>query len=410
MKPQREVTLYARQPIFDVALNVFAYELLFRKFDDEYADIQDGDEATANVLFNAYLEFPFDDLLEKRKGFVNFTRNLLRTIPPICKSQIVIEILEDIEIDDELIVDVKRLKDAGYTIALDDYVYNEKHNKLLDLADIIKIDVLAQDSSSIINNVKQLKKYNSELLAEKVETKVEFEKYKDLGFSLFQGYFFAKPEIVKGRKIGSSQRSSMRLLQILQDSNSGFGEIEKAITTDQCVTYKLLRLINSSAFNFVNNIDSIHKSITLLGLDKIRVWGSLLALSEMPGKPKMLAVNALIRAQMCKLLAEKFAISEMRGDGLFTVGLLSTMDAFLDLPMKKVLETLNLQQWLNDVLIRRSGNMGLILDTSIYFERAEFDSVEWDRLIEFNVDKEDVQTTYHDSVMWSSEIMEEFRD
>jgi len=400
-------TLCARQPIFDAQLNIIAYELLFRDSDSECADIHDQDSASSQVILNVFTEHPLGHLLEEKKGFINFTRELLRLPPPVTEKKIVIEILENIEVNPEMIRDVKRLKNEGYTIALDDYVFNAHHHKLLELADIIKIDVLSQSYANVSRELKALEKYNVTFLAEKIETQKDFIQCKQLGFTLFQGYFLSKPNNVKGKKIDGDQAALVRFLKILQDSSAEFDEINIVISASPVFTYKLLRLINSAAFTFDEPINSIHKALTLLGLEKIRAWGSLLTMTEMSSKPKSLTKDALIRAKMCKSLAEASSLTDLHEDSLFMAGLLSSIDAFLDLPMEEIITLLGLPAWLEDTLIERKGSMGLILNTAIFFERAEFDNVDWNKLRHIGLQAEDVQSGYQDSICWAAALIDQ---
>jgi len=401
-------TLCARQPIFDAQLNVFAYELLFRDGDSEYANVRDKDSASSQVILNVFTEHPLDHLLEGKKGFINFTRELLRQPPPVSEKQVVIEILENIEVNDEMIKDVKRLKDEGYTIALDDYIFNAHHHKLLELADIIKIDVLSQSYASVSRELKALEKYNVTFLAEKIETQKDYIQCKLLGFTLFQGYFLSKPNNVKGKKTNGDQAALIRFLKVLQDSSAEFDEINAVISSSPIFTYKLLRLINSAAFTFDEPINSIQKALTLLGLEKVRAWGSLLAMTEMSSKPKSLSIDALIRAKMCKSLAETSSLSDVHEDSLFMAGLLSSMDAFLDLPMEEIITLLGLPAWLENTLIERKGNTGLILNTAVFFERAELDSVDWNKLHQIGLQAEDIQSSYQYSICWAADLTDQF--
>ncbi len=400
-------TLCARQPIFDKNLEVYAYELLFRSGDSQVANVVDGDKASSQVILNAFTQIPYENLLEGRKGFINFTRQLLRAPLPVSEETVVIEILEDIEIDNSLIEDVKKLKSRGFSIALDDYVYDPSHHLLLELADIIKIDILSKSKARISQELEKLKEYDVVLLAEKIEAKVDFERCKEMGFTLFQGYFLSKPNIVAGKKIDSDQKSVIRLLNILQNSNSEFEDIEKAISASPVLTFKLLKLINSPAFPFQQKILSVYKAITILGMDKVRAWGSLLALSEIPGKSDALASSALIRGKMCRELSRAMSLGE-REHSLFTVGLLSNMDAFLDLSMEKIVDSLELPPWVKNTLISRSGNMGLILETAIHYEQCMFEKVDFSTLRQLGIESDDLQAAYQTSVLWVSEIMDEF--
>ncbi len=408
MSSQMPVTLCARQPIFDRHLDVFAYELLFRQGDDNCANVSDGDAASAKVILNSFTESPYENVLEGKKGFINFTRPLLRDTPPVSGDQIVIEVLEGIDVDDSVVSDVKNLKKSGYTIALDDYVYDEGHHKLLELADIIKIDVLGKSESTIGDELRVLKDYHVDFLAEKIETKEVFEQCQQMGFSFFQGFFLSKPNVIKGKRIAGDEQGVMRFLQVLQDRKSGFGELEMAVASSPSLTFKLLSLINSSAFSFSRSIDSIKQALTLLGLAKIRTWGSMLALSELSSKPKVLCAHALIRAQMCKLLAESVSKSnELDGDSLFTAGLLSLMDAFLDMKMEAIVKSLGLSTWLAETIIERKGNMGLLLDTAILYETAEFGRINWHGLRRLGFQPDDIQNAYYESAQWAGDIMKQ---
>jgi len=408
MELQPPAILCARQPIFNDQLDVFAYELLFRDSDTEYANVYAEDNASSQVILNAFTEHPFENLLEGKKGFVNFTRDLLRTSPPISAEKVVIEILEHVVVDDEMIKDVKRLKDEGYTIALDDYVFSGHHHELLELADIIKIDVLSQSYASVSRELEALEKYNVSFLAEKIETKKDFIQCKELGFTLFQGYFLSKPNNVKGKIINGDQAALMRFLKILQDQNAEFNDIEAVISISPILTYKLLRLINSAAFAFEGTITSIQKALTILGLEKVRTWGSMLAMTEMPSKPEILCVNTLIRAKMCGSLASALSETDTPVESLFMVGLLSTMDAFLDLPMEEVVSSLGLPALIEEILIERKGSMGLILNTAVFYEEAEFDSIDWNGLRQIGLQDKEVQLIYQDSILWAADIIDQF--
>jgi len=400
------VTLCARQPIFNRNLDVVAYELLFRNINSDYSSIHDGDVATAQLLINVFTEIAYENLLEGKRGFVNFTRNLLRSTPPVGSSEIVIEVLEDVQVDQSLIEDIKRLKEEKFVIALDDYVYQEAHHELLQLADIIKIDVLSQCYSKTKSDIEALQQYEVQLLAEKVETKRDYEHCRTMGFTLFQGYFLSRPSLVKGKKLDGNQQSVLRLLGVLQSDDTEFDEIERLISSNTTLTFKLLKLVNSAAFSFPRTINSLQEALTVLGLEKLRSWGTLLSLSELPSSPKILSSNALIRAEMCKRLSLNLTL-DLDSNCLFTIGLLSTMEDFFGLSMESIVETLNLSAVVKEVLLSRAGNMGLLLTTSIAYERADFDGVPYLELENLGISSEVLQSTYQESIVWASEIMSE---
>lgn len=408
MNAQLPVTLCARQPIFDSNLDVFAYELLFREGNDEHADIVNGDIATSQVLLNAFTERPFENLLEGKKGFIKFPKKLLSAPPPVCESQIVVEILEDIDVTASLIDNLKQLKAAGFKIAFNRKVQDEEYPELLRLVDIIKLDVSPDNSEILRQEIDTLTKYHCAFLAKKIEDLAELRACQKLGFSLFQGFFLSKPNTLKGKTVRPDQRAVMRLLRVLQGSEAGFKEIEAVIATSSELTYKLLQLINSAAFGFDHPVTSIHTALTLMGLEKIRSWGSLLALANNSDKPKVLCTNALIRGEMCRRLINASPTTDLNGNNLFTVGLLSTMDLFLDLPMQEITQILKLPGWLAGALLERNGDIGIILNTAIAYESADFEGVYWDGLHDMGLESMDVQHAYHDSIIWTSKVMDQF--
>lgn len=328
-------TLLARQAVYDTRLRVHAYELLFRAHGDDDANFADGDQATSTVLLNAFTGLSVEEILEGKPAFVNFTRNLLDNPPPIDPSRLVVEVLENIAIDADTIAAIRRLKTLGYTIALDDYIYNEGHAELIGLADLIKIDVLANSPEEIRALLLRLQPYNVTLLAEKVETQEMFESCKQLGFQLFQGYFLARPQIVKGRALQGDQRTVLQLLTTMRKPDVEFREIEQVIQTDAVLVLKMLRLVNSALFHQRREITSIRQALTFLGMEKIRSWTHLLSLSKLDSKPTALFTTTMVRARFGQLLADQVRSKGVHGDSQFTIGLLSTLDAFLGMELER---------------------------------------------------------------------------
>ncbi len=274
-----------RQPIYDKNLNVYAYELLFRAGQQQNAaNIVDGDIATTNVVLNALTEIGMDKLVGEQLAFINLPRNFLLTLGddpvPEIKHQIVLEILEDIAADDEVVAAVQDLSTNGYTIALDDFVYNASLQPLVDNANVIKIDLMALDEDSLSDHVSKLANGKRKLLAEKVETQEEFERCKQLGFDYFQGYFFCKPNIVKGQRAPANKLAVMKVLASLQSPDLDTKELTQTISQDVTLSYRLLRYINSAQFGLGKQIDSIKRAVVMLGRNTIRNLASLIALSQ----------------------------------------------------------------------------------------------------------------------------------
>ena len=185
--------IMARQPIYDINVNVVAYELLFRDCLANEAVIADGDSATSELLVNLYTHFDIDEVVGGKKAYINFTKKLIEDLPPFDKEGFVIEVLEDVVIDDDLVANLKKLSEAGYTIALDDFVHDELSNRVLPWVNIVKIDVLQLSDTELEEHVELLREYDVTLLAEKVETHEMYQRCSDLGFELFQGYFLCRP-------------------------------------------------------------------------------------------------------------------------------------------------------------------------------------------------------------------------
>ena len=397
--------LLARQPIFDGKMKVVAYELLCRDTNENRAIFDDPDQASSQVMLRAFTDLSIEDVVGKHRAFINFTRKLLDTNPPFSPKQLVIEVLEDVAVDDGLIERLKALRAEGYTIALDDFELSEQTLPLVELADIIKLDVLSLSEGQLQETVSFLKQYDLTLLAEKVETYEMLEHCKALGFELFQGYFLSRPKLITGRKVTENRQAILQLLAQLNDTNTEVEEIEQLIARDPVLSYKLLRLINSAAFNLVTQIDSLRQAITLLGLLQIRSWVTLLAMSNIEGKPQELANISMTRARFCQLLGQTLTGSR-RADSHFTVGLLSLLDAFMDTPMDELLAKISLNQDLVTALLTLEGPEGKALKIAMTYERGDWDNIDWDYLSAHKVDASDIAKMYTDSLSWTAEAME----
>lgn len=396
--------LLARQPIFNRSMKVVGYELLCRSSDINRAEFDNPDSASSQVLLNTFTELSLESVVGKQKAYINFTRALLTTPPPFDRRQLVLEVLEDQQVDRDLLDCLEQLKAQGYTIALDDFQLSEQTRPLLDYADIVKLDVLQLDEPALSNHIEHLRPRGHTLLAEKVETYEMLERCKTLGFDLFQGYFLARPKILKGRKITESKQAVLRLLAALHDPEVSITEVEQFLSQDPILSYKLLRLVNSAAFALPRTIESLRQAITLLGLDIIKNWVNLLAMANLGEKPRELSVAALTRARMCEKLGE-IIHSSRREDAFFTVGLLSTLDAFMDAPLDVLLGNLSLSTELREALLHHTGREGKVLSTVACYEQGEWDQIDWDYLAAQGIGPERLAQTYLDTLQWVSATM-----
>jgi len=391
---QAKDVLLARQPIYNADKTLHAYELLFRDNEDNKATFFCDLSATSNVLLNLFTESDLDQVTGGVPAFVNFSGELLMDKPLFDPHSIVIEILETVKITPKLIKRIITLKQQGYTIALDDVVQAPQYKPLLPHIDIVKVDLLGQSQQQITNTVEYLKDFDVQLLAEKVETPEEFEFCKEIGFTLFQGYFLSKPEIIKGTKLNTNQLAVLKLVAELQDPETDVKRVSEIISQDPVISYKLLKLINSAAYRRSSEIDSLRSAVALLGLPRVRSWASLLSLSKLANKPDALQYIALVRAMTCEKLAER--LSPSLQNEFYTTGLLSCLDAFFDQPLSAVVDGIPIKQTMRDALMERRGVQGLILHSTLMFEQGKLNEIDWDKLSELGVSSQDINDVYYE--------------
>ena len=399
---QSSQLLLARQPIFDRNTKVVAYELLFREVNPERADVVDGDFATSAVLENAFMNLSIDDVIGDHKAFINFTPRLLEMEIPIEPARCVIEVLEDVEVTDALLESLKRAKQKGHLVALDDFEYNEALQPLVDLADIIKLDVLALTDSELVDAVGRLSAYGVTLLAEKIETKEMLRHCLDLGFEMFQGNFLSKPEPITGRKLAANKIVVLALLTKLQEPSSNFKDLELLISQDPALGLKTLRLVNSAYYGPRHQIESLSHAIAYLGMDALRSLASLLVVSGLSDKPDALRDFALERAKFCELLGRK--VKEAEASVFYSVGLLSTMDAYFDQPLEEILGNMSLRPDVKAALLEREGELGAVLALVERVQRGELEAIAWDRLADFDLSPQVVNELYMEVIQWQRQV------
>ena len=372
-------TFIARQPIFDSRQRVFGYELLFRSSLENVFRHSDPDQATSKVISDAFFLFNISTLTEGKRAFINLTRETLlqEYIFLIPKDFVVVEILENIEPDAEVIEVCKRMKRAGYLLAMDDFVYKEQNKPLLELADFVKIDFMSTSESERKALVKELAPLGIRLLAEKVETQKDFSEALEMGYSYFQGYFFCKPLVIKGKDIPGSKLHYFQVLQEIHQRQMDFRRLEQIIKQDVSLSYKLLRYINSAYFGLRNRINSIKQALLLLGQAEIKKWLSLITLAGMgTDKPGELVVHTITRAKFCESLAPHAGLLR-RADDLFLVGMLSLMDAFLDRPLSDLLIEVPINNEIKGAILEKENRLGEVYDYVLSYDKGD-----WPRLTE----------------------------
>lgn len=395
----------ARQPIFDTKGRVFAYELLFRSGLHNYFDCDDQDRAAASVIANSNLLFDLTEMTGKTKAFINCTRKVLlddifTTLP---RQQAVVEILEDIEPDEKLISACRKLKEKGYVMALDDFVYHKNYEPLLEIADIIKVDFLLSDVEEQKRLAQMMIPRGIKMLAEKVETHEVYEQARSMGYQLFQGYFFAKPVIISRKDIPTNKIQFLRILKDVHAPEVDFKKLAKTIQSEVSLSYKLLKLINSAAFALRLRVTSILQALSLLGLREIRSWVSLLSVSSMADdKPVELVVSSLIRARLCEQLAEPCGMEDQQAD-MFLMGLFSLLDVIMSRPIDEILQEISVQDDIVAALTDQPGQLLTVLQLVIALEQGDWEKVSV-LAEQLGLDEKPLAALYLDAVKWAQDI------
>ncbi|HEB49649.1 MAG TPA: HDOD domain-containing protein [Desulfobulbus sp.] len=364
----------ARQPIFNRRKGLFGYELLYRSGQDNVFAGTDGDMATARVLTSTFLNIGVDRITGSKWALINFTgRHLLdRTPAQFPADRVIVEILEDVVPTDEILAACGQLSEMGYTIALDDYDFSGSQAPLVELADIIKVDFRLVPLEVIEREGTALREQGKKLLAEKIETYEEFDAALAMGFSLFQGYFFSRPEVMQNREIATTKVNLLNLLAEVNRKEVRLDRVEQMISPDVAISYKLLRYINSAYYSLLSEISSIRHALLYLGETGVRQFVSLVATSELSSdKPDELIRTAVIRARLCELLGKQ-GTSVSDTSELFLLGLFSLLDAMLDMEMAELMERLPLPSAIKEALTNGSGPCAPYLETVLAYEKGDW--------------------------------------
>jgi EAL and modified HD-GYP domain-containing signal transduction protein len=392
--------LMARQPIFDQQQRVVAYELLYRTEGSEEHAVFRGSHATSDVLLNAYTSISDQGEVKRVPAFINLTYDIVvgGNIPDLPKKQIVLELLEDATVDDAFIQGVRNLVNEGYRIALDDFVYSPEFDPLLEMAHIVKIDVLEHSVDELKQLIQTIKPFKVTLLAEKIETHEKLEECVQLGFKLFQGHFLSRPKVIKGRKIDAGQVTLLQLIQALQNPSAKPEELEDLIIRDPVLTYKLLRIVNSAAYSLVRKVESISEAVVLLGIPQIKKWATLIAMSANSNKPEELSRTLLIRGRMAEQVAEHQ--KQSNASSYFMAGMMSGLHALLDLPQDQMLEEVPLGDDIKEAIREGKGSIGQVLSNVIHYEAGDWD------LLPMDFDGDIYESSYREAMDWAKEAMQ----
>ncbi len=364
----------------------------------------DGDEATSSLLSSSFFTVGIEQIASGQKAFINFTEDMLirgipTMFPPDC---VVVEVLEDVRPTEEVVAACRNLVEKGYTLALDDFVYAEDLVPLIELAKIIKVDFRLTPIDQIKEMVETLKEYPCQLLAEKIETYEEFTLASNMGFVYFQGYFFSKPEVLKNKDIPSSQLALLQLITEVNRAEFEVPDIERLVSQDISISFKLLKYLNSAYYSRSQPITSIRQAIAFLGEKGTRLFVSLIATSKLSEhKPDELIRTSGIRARFLELIGKE---SHMDHGDLFMLGLFSLLDAMLDTSMEILMKQLPLSDEITQALVHKTGRLAPYLHLIQLYEAGEWDAFDV-TMAQLNLDEHKIMDFYLDAVHWAENFI-----
>lgn len=396
-----ELRYLARQPILDSRGQVHGYELLFRSGPHNAFD---GDDhvATCTMLDNSIV-FGLEKLSRGLPAFVNCTPGVLigeqvRVLPP---RMAVLEILETAEPTPELIGACMRLKSLGYRIALDDFTWRSSLQPLVSLADYVKVDFLKSPPEERRVLLSRLPP-SARLIAEKVETRADFDTARVEGFSLFQGFYFCAPAMLRVSKIPSNKVCHLLLLQLLQQDPVDIRRLSELVKLDAGLTYRLLRLVNSPACAFRQEVRSIEMALLAVGEYAFRRLASLAIASELNSEQNSEILRvAFVRARFCELAAQHCGLDS--GEQ-YLIGLFSMLPAMLKVAMPDILLALPLRQQVREALLGQDSPIG----NPLRWVEAE-EHRQWQQCHEIaagcSVNPGDLVDSYLNAVLWADQTL-----
>lgn len=397
----------ARQAILDKNKNLFSYELLFRDGEGNcFPDIS-PDEATSKILTDSHLSLGLDDITGGKLAFINFHEDtLLHRFPTsLSPNKVVIEIVETVKLTPALVEACIRIRALGYKIALDNHSFDPKWDVLLPSIDIVKVNTAKCDYQTMLANIDKFKQADVQLIAKKIENHEQFEQYKGLGFDYFQGYFFARPEVIRQKRLPTSKLSLMKLISASASANFDFELINNIIERDVSLSYKLLRFINNPLVNKSYKINSLKHALNYMGEVEVKKFIALLALANLGDEKSGELIHlSLIRAKFCEMLGHAKALNNNPPTG-FLVGLFSLLDALLDRAMHYVVEKLPISVELKAALCGDETPLKQYLSLIRAYEVGHWKTIQ--RLsTTLQVDENMSQSFYHEAIKWGSTMQQ----
>ncbi|MDY7087983.1 MAG: HDOD domain-containing protein [Actinomycetota bacterium] len=382
-----------RQPIFDVHGDVVAYELLFRGSMDAVAAGRQDTYATSTVMVNAFTEFGIREVAGDRLCFINLTREFLsgELSLPFAPSQVVLEVLETVEMDDEVIAGITRLAEAGYRIALDDFVWGAGQEQLFGLASYVKLDLLDGDLSHLDEVVAAVRRFpNIQIVAERLETDEQVALADRYGMELRQGYALSRPQVLTVASLSPSRLRRLELLTALSAADADMPRIVSIIASDPALSLRVLRASNSVAAGHANRVSSVGQAVVMVGLKHIRQWATLMVLDDVGGATEEHMLGVLTRARLCENVAQWFGAAP---DAAFMTGVITGVASLLGIPPSTMTDQFPLAPAVAAALTNGSGRLGQVLRAVDSYERGELGTF-------------DLAPQYIDAVRWSTRTLD----
>ncbi|MFT5706782.1 MAG: EAL and modified HD-GYP domain-containing signal transduction protein [Oceanospirillaceae bacterium] len=392
--------LFARHSIYCKNRDVEYYELLFRNAQNAFDPSINDETATFEVIANNYSNIVKDGELKSIPCFIKVTDELLLSgrLPELPKGRFVLELLGRSKITPQLVEKLQELGKKGVRLALADYDPEDgRFDVLLNIVHILKLDIRRLGMENLPSIIAKLRPYHLELLADKVESQEQYVKCVEMGFSLYQGFFLSEPATVKGKKIAANKIILLQLLAEVDRPGASAKSMEEIALNDPTLTFKILKVVNSAAFNTPKEITSLSHAISLVGMVQIKRWIVIFMTSKEDNASADLINNMLVRGRMCEL------ISEMSGQNdpisFFMVGLLSQLDALLNMEMKELLQQMPLTDEISHAILDHQGEMGAVLSDVKYYQHGDFDAVKG------NLSNDIYQMAYRHSLNWAQQVM-----
>ena len=399
----------ARQPILNKFNKLFGYELLFRDSERDILQCENRDIATIEVIKNNFTNIGIEQVTGDKKAFIKFTENILKSdifsILPL--ELVVVEIADDIEPSNDILEICKKLKARGYLIALDSFIYSEKYRKLIEFVGIIKVDFKITKGDERKKVIEKVNSPNIRFIAEKIETLEEFNEAVSDGYSYFQGCYFIRPSINTGEKLSENKIICMKLFQQISSDSYNLDSIENLIKRDIALSLKLLKLINSATYCFVNEIRSMKQALALLGEKELKNWFYVLILKTLgEDKPEIIIINSLIRAKFAESIAVRFKIG-IKPFNAYLLGMLSMVELLLNRPLEEILKELRIPIEVKDALNginnsnNNNNNNSKLLNLLIEYENGQWDKVS-KIAEELNLDEKWLPNAYFEAILSSN--------